>query len=260
MLIRRDQRGFLTCRLQGNFVRRPRMWRNAERAVVVAHRGGAVGHDDFGVADGRRVFPVHAKAKRTARRLVRSVQSAKPRPTTCATFPPRFQGDLAALVLRAWLVVAGGKPVPWFPRVRHFVERVLIPAKLEYPPFAWCESEQTKRRHVLLRQRHDGDAQFLYTRCGKQRRHDDAAAHATDARFTRYRIPVDQREREAGIIHTYPRAAGGLRGVERQASRSGEAIRWMRRRTLQRFVAVHPDVKAARMRKEGDRTHQSAWG
>ena len=134
------------------------MWRSAERAVVVAHCGGAVGHDDFGVADGRRVFPVHAKAERPAGWFVRTVQPAQPRQTARASFPPRFAGDLPALVLGAWLVVAGRKQVPRFPRVRHFVKRVLIPAKLERPPLTWREGEQTKWRHVLLRQRGDGGA------------------------------------------------------------------------------------------------------
>lgn len=135
---------------------------------MVTHRGGTFGHDHFGVADGRRVIPVHAKAERPARRLVRTVQSAQPREAARADFPPRLAGDLAALVLGAGLVVAGGKPVPRLPRMRQFFEGMLIPAKLEYPPFALREGEQTKRRHVLFRQRGDGGAYFLQTRCGEQ--------------------------------------------------------------------------------------------
>jgi hypothetical protein len=73
LLIRRDQRGILTCSLQGNLVRRLRLLRSAERSIVVTHRGGPIGDDDFGVADGGRVFPVHAKAERTARWFVRTV-------------------------------------------------------------------------------------------------------------------------------------------------------------------------------------------
>ncbi len=222
LLIRRDQRGFLTRRLQGNFVRRLRLLRSAERPIVVTHRGGPIGHDDFGVADGRRVFSVHAKAEWPARRLVRTVQPTQPRQAARAGFPPRFAGDLAALVLGARFVVAGGKPVPRFPRVWHFVKHVLIPAKLESSPFVWREGKQTKWCHVVLRQCDDGGPRFLHTRCGKERRHDDAAAHSADARFARNRIPVDQRNSEAGIIHTYPRAAGGFRGVKRRAPCSDE--------------------------------------
>jgi len=198
------------------------MWRRAERPIVVTHRGGSAGHDDFGVADGRRVFSVHAKAERPAGRLVRTVQSAQPREAARASFPPRLAGDLAALVLGAWLVVAGGKPVPRLPRVRHIVEIVLIPPKLDRPPLAWCEGEQTKWRHVLLWQRGDGGAHFLKARRGEQRRNDDAAAYTTDARFARNRIPVDQRKREAGIIHTYPRTAGRFSGAKRRAPCSDE--------------------------------------
>lgn len=255
LLIRRDQRGFLTCRLQGNFVRRPGMWRCAERAVVIAHRDGPIGDDDFRVADGRRIFSVHAKAERPARWFVRTMQPAQPRQAARASLPPRFAGNLTPLALSTGFIVAGGEPVPRFPRVRHFVERVLIPAKLERPPFAWREGEQTEWRHVLLRQRGDGGTHLLQARRGDQRRHDDAATHAAGAGFTRNRIPVDQRKRQTGIVHTYPRASGRFRGIKGCTPNSGEALRWICRGAQQGFVTVHPGVEAAGVRQEGDGTH-----
>src|SRR5438552_4021370 len=78
------------------------------RAWRIAHRGGHSRDDDFGIAHGRCVVAVHAVRIRAGLGGVRAVEAAEPVHAPGGALLQRFAEYLAARLLRAGFVEAGG--------------------------------------------------------------------------------------------------------------------------------------------------------